>query len=139
MPYDVYDGNGNKILQDQPSTFTVTNLSPLKTYSNYKVVDTVTGKSIVLKPLQTSSKPATDVTTSQPILNLDVHNNPQMQISVQVSPQDTTDTTSFTTSDATVATVSGSGLVSAVGNGSTYVTVLVGSQTASVQINVTGG
>lgn len=139
MPYDVYDGNGNKILQDQPSTFTVTNLSPLKTYSNYKVVDTVTGKSIVLKPLQTSSKPATDVTTSQPILNLDVHNNPQMQISVQVSPQDTTDTTSFTTSDATVATVSWSGLVSAVGNGSTYVTVLVGSQTASVQINVTGG
>lgn len=139
MPYDVYDGNGNKILQDQPSTFTVTNLSPLKTYSNYKVVDTVTGKSIVLKPLQTSSKPATDVTTSQPILNLDVHNNPQMQISVQVSPQDTTDTTSFTTSDATVATVNGSGLVSAVGNGSTYVTVLVGSQTASVQINVTGG
>lgn len=139
MPYDVYDGNGNKILQDQPSTFTVTNLSPLKTYSNYKVVDTVTGQSLLLKPLQTSSKPATGVTTSQPILNLDVHNNPQMQISVQVSPQDTTDTTSFTSSDATVATVSGSGLVSAVGNGSTYVTVLVGSQTASVQINVTGG
>lgn len=139
MPYDVYDGNGNKILQDQPSSFTVNNLSPLQTYSNYKIVDTVSGQSLVLKPLHTSSKPATSVSTTQPILNLDVHNNPQMQITVSVEPKDTTDTTTFTTSNSSVATVNGSGLVSAVGNGSTFVTVLAGSQSTAVQINVTGG
>ena len=139
MPYDVYDGNGTKILQDQPSAFTVNNLAPLKTYSNYKVVDTVSGKTLILKPLQTSSKPAEEVSTTQTILDLDLKSNPSMQINVVVSPTDTTDGTNFSVTDKSIATVSGNGLVTAVGVGSTNVTVMTGSQVATVQINVANG
>lgn len=139
MPYNVYNGNGTKILQDQPSAFTVANLSPLKEYDNYKIEDTTSGKTLILKPLKTSSKPADDVSVTEPILNLDLKSNPSMQINVVVSPTDTTDVTNFTVTDSTVAKVSGNGLATAVGVGSTNVTVMTGAQTATVKINVANG
>lgn len=138
MPYNVYDGNGNKILQDQPSTFTLNNLAPVTTYSNYKVEDTQTGKTVVLKPFKTSAKPATGVTVGQGIVNLSLSNNQTTQITPTVTPQDTTDVVSYTTSNQSIATVNGNGLVTGVGQGTAFITVLAGSQNTNVQINVGG-
>lgn len=136
MPYNVYDENGTKILQDQPSTFTINNLTPLKSYSNYKIEDTQTGKTLVMRPFSTSAKPATGVSVQFNNVSLDSNNNKTSQINVTPVPADTTDTTNFTTSNSSIATVSGTGLITAVGVGTTDITVLVGAQSTTVTVSV---
>lgn len=136
MPYNVYDENGTKILQDQPSTFTINNLTPLKSYSNYKIEDTQTGKTLVMRPFSTSAKPATGVSVQFNNVSLDLNNNKTSQINVTPVPSDTTDTTNFTTSNSSIATVSGTGLITAVGVGTTDITVLVGAQSTTVTVSV---
>lgn len=136
MPYNVYDENGTKILQDQPSTFTINNLTPLKSYSNYKIEDTQTGKTLVMRPFSTSAKPATGVSVQFNNISLDLNNNKTSQINVTPVPADTTDTTNFTTSNSSIATVSGTGLITAVGVGTTDITVLVGAQSTTVTVSV---
>lgn len=136
MPYNVYDENGTKILQDQPSTFTINNLTPLKSYSNYKIEDTQTGKTLVMRPFSTSAKPATGVSVQFNNVSLDLNNNKTSQINVTPVPVDTTDTTNFTTSNSSIATVSGTGLITAVGVGTTDITVLVGAQSTTVTVSV---
>lgn len=136
MPYNVYDENGTKILQDQPSTFTINNLTPLKSYSNYKIEDTQTGKTLVIRPFSTSAKPATGVSVQFNNVSLDLNNNKTSQINVTPVPADTTDTTNFTTSNSSIATVSGTGLITAVGVGTTDITVLVGAQSTTVTVSV---
>ncbi|QHJ79144.1 MAG: hypothetical protein [Caudoviricetes sp.] len=136
MPYNVYDENGTKILQDQPSTFTINNLTPLKSYSNYKIEDTQTGKTLVMRPFSTSAKPATGVSVQFNNVSLDLNNNKTSQINVTPVPADTTDTTNFTTSNSSIATVSGTGLITAVGVGTTDITVLVGAQSTTVTVSV---
>ena len=136
MPYNVYDENGTKILQDQPSTFTINNLTPLKSYSNYKIEDTQTGKTLVMRPFSTSAKPATGVSVQFNNVSLDLNNNKTSQINVTPVPADTTDTTNFITSNSSIATVSGTGLITAVGVGTTDITVLVGAQSTTVTVSV---
>lgn len=136
MPYNVYDENGTKILQDQPSTFTINNLTPLKSYSNYKIEDTQTGKTLVMRPFSTSAKPATGVSVQFNNVSLDLNNNKTSQINVTPVPADTTDTTNFTTSNSSIATVSGTGLITAVGVGTTDIIVLVGAQSTTVTVSV---
>lgn len=136
MPYNVYDENGTKILQDQPSTFTINNLTPLKSYSNYKIEDTQTGKTLVMRPFSTSAKPATGVSVQFNNVSLDLNNSKTSQINVTPVPADTTDTTNFTTSNSSIATVSGTGLITAVGVGTTDITVLVGAQSTTVTVSV---
>lgn len=136
MPYNVYDENGTKILQDQPSTFTINNLTPLKSYSNYKIEDTQTEKTLVIRPFSTSAKPATGVSVQFNNVSLDLNNNKTSQINVTPVPADTTDTTNFTTSNSSIATVSGTGLITAVGVGTTDITVLVGAQSTIVTVSV---
>lgn len=136
MPYNVYDENGTKILQDQPSTFTINNLTPLKSYSNYKIEDTQTGKTLIMRPFSTSAKPATGVSVQFNNVSLDLNNNKTSQINVTPVPADTTDTTNFTTSNSSIATVSGTGLITAVGVGTTDITVLVGAQSTTVTVSV---
>lgn len=136
MPYNVYDENGTKILQDQPSTFTINNLTPLKSYSNYKIEDTQTGKTLVMRPFSTSAKPATGVSVQFNNVSLDLNNNKTSQINVTPVPADTTDTTNFTTSNSSIVTVSGTGLITAVGVGTTDITVLVGAQSTTVTVSV---
>ena len=136
MPYNVYDENGTKILQDQPSTFTINNLTPLKSYSNYKIEDTQTGKTLVMRPFSTSAKPATGVSVQFNNVSLDLNNNKTSQINVTPVPADTTDTTNFTSSNSSIATVSGTGLITAVGVGTTDITVLVGAQSTTVTVSV---
>lgn len=136
MPYNVYDENGTKILQDQPSTFTINNLTPLKSYSNYKIEDTQTGKTLIMRPFSTSAKPATGVSVQFNNVSLDLNNNKTSQINVTPVPADTTDTTNFITSNSSIAAVSGTGLITAVGVGTTDITVLVGAQSTTVTVSV---
>ena len=138
MSYNVYNENGQLVLQNQPSSFTINNLEPLKTYSNYKVEDNQTHKTIVLKPFKTSAKPVQEIHINNPVINLSLSGNKTEQISFTTTPSDNTDTTTFTTNNQSIATVNGNGLVTAVSEGSTTIAVLVGSKSQPVQVNIGG-
>lgn len=59
------------------------------------------------------------------------------QINFTLEPAETKDTVSFLSSDATIATVSDSGLITAVGDGSAVITVTCGSVSAQCTVNCT--
>jgi len=58
--------------------------------------------------------------------------------SIAERAEDLTHSAGYTTGDAAVATVSPQGVVSAVGNGTTQVTVSVGGESSTVEVEVTG-
>lgn len=136
MAFNVYNANGQMVLQNQPSSFTISNLEPNKTYTNYKVEDTNTGKTITLKPFMTSTKPATSVSADVSEMNLSLSSNNQGTINITYAPEDTTDTVKFTSGDLNIATVSDEGVITAKNVGNTYITVLLGAQSTSVKVNV---
>lgn len=138
MSFNVYDENNNLRLQDQQNSFTINNLEPLHTYSNWKIV-TSEGKTMILKPFSTTTQPATSVDVQYKVVNLDTNSNQTTQITPTVLPADTTDSVNYTSPDSEVATVSPSGLVTAVGKGSCDITVLAGSANTYVHIIVNGG
>lgn len=138
MTYNIYSPDGQKILQNQPSQITLNNLQPLHTYSNYKIEDNETGKTITLKPFSTYSKPVQSINISNPVINLSLSGNKSEQITFTTEPNDNTDLTNFTTSNQSVATVNGNGLVTAVGQGTATIAVLVGAKSQPVQVNVGG-
>ena len=88
-----------------------------------------------------SEDPATDLscqalTVSQTQLHFEAI-GAEVELSVTVEPEDTTDQLSFSSSDTAVATVSSDGIVTSVGEGNAVITVYCGNMTAQCHVTCT--
>lgn len=84
----------------------------------------------------TVSKPVTGITLDKSSVNL--KKGETAQLSATVTPGDATNkTVTYSTSDKSVATVSSSGKITAVGGGTATITVKAGNKTATCKVSVT--